>query len=229
MAADAVSHKAEHGEGLPPLTVSIQAGGESRRMGRSKATVPFLGRPLIERIVTRVAPIADEILITTNEPENLGFLKQHPARDRIRLTRDIYDRRGSLTGLATALARARNEYVAVCACDMIFVSANLFLSEYRALLAREDADLVVPVLEKGYEPFYSIYRRERCLAGLTKAIDAGKQSIRSYMETMRILEFGRDEVDAATPEGLAFVNANTPQELAHAEELARAAEKRLRA
>ena len=69
--------------GLPPLSVAIQAGGESRRMGRSKATVPFLGRPLLERIVTRVAPIAAEIVITTNEPENLGFLDDHPARGRI--------------------------------------------------------------------------------------------------------------------------------------------------
>ena len=44
---------------LPRLTVAIQAGGESKRMGRSKATVPFCGRPLICRLVERVDPIAD--------------------------------------------------------------------------------------------------------------------------------------------------------------------------
>ena len=35
----------------PRVTVVIQAGGESRRMGQSKATVPFAGRPLICRLV----------------------------------------------------------------------------------------------------------------------------------------------------------------------------------
>ena len=33
------------------LTVCVQAGGESRRMGQDKALMPFLGRPLIQRVV----------------------------------------------------------------------------------------------------------------------------------------------------------------------------------
>lgn len=43
-------------------------------MGRSKATVPFLGEPLIWRGINRLLPLADEFIITTNEPENLDFL-----------------------------------------------------------------------------------------------------------------------------------------------------------
>ena len=89
---------------LPRLTVAVQAGGESRRMGRSKATVPFGGRPLICRLVERVYPVADEILITTNEPDNLGFLWEMPEAGKIRLERDLVDCRGSLTGLYTALS-----------------------------------------------------------------------------------------------------------------------------
>ena len=48
------------------LTIVLQAGGESRRMGRSKATVPFLGEPLIWRGINRLLPLADEFIITTN-------------------------------------------------------------------------------------------------------------------------------------------------------------------
>jgi len=33
------------------FSIVIQAGGESRRMGHDKALVPFLGQPLIERIL----------------------------------------------------------------------------------------------------------------------------------------------------------------------------------
>ncbi len=36
------------------LSVVIQAGGQSTRMGENKALKPFLGRPLIQRVSERV-------------------------------------------------------------------------------------------------------------------------------------------------------------------------------
>ena len=72
----------------PHVSLVIQAGGESRRMGRSKATVPFCGRPLICRLVERLAPVADELIITTNEPENLAFLHTEYPQLHIQLVCD---------------------------------------------------------------------------------------------------------------------------------------------
>ena len=57
------------------LTICVQAGGESSRMGKDKALMSFLGRPLIQRVVDRLSPIADEIIVTTNRPENYTFLE----------------------------------------------------------------------------------------------------------------------------------------------------------
>ena len=57
--------------GAPPykdLTIVIQAGGESKRMGTlhapTKALVPFLGEPLVVRIAKRLAYLVNEIVIT---------------------------------------------------------------------------------------------------------------------------------------------------------------------
>ena len=97
----------------PRVTVVIQAGGESRRMGQSKATVPFAGRPLICRLVERLSPVADELIITTNEADKLGFLHDMYPDLTIRLVGDAYAERGALPGLYTALAAAENPYVAV--------------------------------------------------------------------------------------------------------------------
>lgn len=57
-----------------PLTIAIQAGGESKRMGQSKALTPFLGRPLIEHMLEVVASFADELIVTTNEEPELRYL-----------------------------------------------------------------------------------------------------------------------------------------------------------
>ena len=50
------------------LSVDIQAGGQSSRMGENKALKPFLGRPLIERVRGRLSPVADELLVSTYDP-----------------------------------------------------------------------------------------------------------------------------------------------------------------
>ena len=77
--------------------------------GAPRRRSPSAGRPLICRLVERVDPIADEILITTNEPENLGFLDEMPQASKIRLQRDLLDFRGSLAGLLTALTVATHD------------------------------------------------------------------------------------------------------------------------
>ncbi len=205
---------------LPRLTVAIQAGGESRRMGRSKATVPFGGRPLICRLVERVDPAADEILVTTNEPENLGFLFDMPQGPRIRLERDVCDFRGSLAGLYTALSKASHEYVAVCACDMMDVSADLFAAELARAVAGGH-DVVVPVNDQGFEPFHAVYRRSTCLEAVVEALGRGDRSLKQGMvlnPRLDVLRFPMSEVFEVVPGGGCFANCNTPEELRRAEE-----------
>ena len=113
----------------PKVTVVIQAGGESRRMGQSKALVPFAGRPLICRMVERLAPVADELVITTNEADRLAFLADDYPELDIRLVPDLHRTRGALPGLHTALDAATNPFVAIVACDLLFASPRLVIAE----------------------------------------------------------------------------------------------------
>ena len=198
----------------PRVTVVIQAGGESRRMGRSKATVPFAGRPLICRLVERLSPVADDLVITTNEPENLAFLHGEFPELRIQLVCDSFEYRGALPGLYTALQAARNPYVAVVACDMVFASASLVVAESIAM-NESGADVVVPVNQHGYEPFHAMYRRMGCLPAVRRALDRGEKRAQAFFddEEVDVLEFPQSRVLEAEPMGGCFVNANTPEEL----------------
>ena len=203
----------------PRISVVIQAGGESRRMGRSKATVPFAGRPLICRLVERLAPVADELIITTNEAENLAFLHDMYPDLGIRLVPDAYQERGALPGMYTALAAAQNPYVAVVACDMVFASARLVVAEALAM-HESGADVVAPHNKHGFEPLHAMYRKETCMPAVHCRADAGEKRVQSFFSdpALAVLPFTQDKVLEVEPRGGCFINANTPDELARIEE-----------
>lgn len=196
----------------PRVSVVIQAGGESRRMGRSKATVPFAGHPLITRLVRRLLPAADELIITTNEPDNLGFLKDYFPDKDIKLVSDELDYRGALPGLYTALRAASFPYVAVVACDMVFASGRLIAAE-SIEMQRTQADVVVPVNKHGYEPFHAMYNRDTCLSAVREALDAGDKRAQAIYDSVEVYEFPQSKVLAVEPSGGCFINTNTPEEL----------------
>lgn len=201
----------------PKVTVVIQAGGESRRMGQSKALVPFAGRPLICRMVDRLSPVADELIITTNEGERLAFLADQYPDLSIRLVPDLHDFRGALPGIHTALDAATHPFVAIVACDMLFASPRLVVAE-AITLKESGADAVIPVNKHGYEPFHAIYRRSACLPAVLELLEAGDKRAQSFFDRVNVREFDQVEVLRAEPMGGCFVNANTPDELRTLEE-----------
>ncbi len=209
----------------PRVSVVIQAGGESKRMGRSKATVPFRGRPLICRLVERLSPVADELIITTNEPENLAFLHREFPELRIQLVCDALNERGALPGLYTALQAARNPYVAAVACDMVFASPSLVVAEALEM-TKSGADVVVPVNKHGFEPFHAVYRRMGCLPAVRQALEAGEKRAQVFFSSVNVREFPQEKVLEAEPMGGCFINANTPEELAALEQVVAAQEEK---
>ena len=194
------------------VTVVIQAGGESRRMGQSKALVPFAGRPLMCRMVERLAPVADELVITTNEGERLAFLHDEFPGVNIRLVPDLHEFRGALPGLHTAISAASNPYVAVIACDMLFASPRLVVAE-AIVMKEEGADAVIPVNKHGFEPFHAMYNRAACLPAIEELLAQGDKRAQSFFGKVGVRKFTQSEVLAAEPMGGCFINANTPEEL----------------
>ena len=194
-------------------TLVIQAGGESRRMGRDKALVPFLGQPLIQRVLERLRPVAEEHLITTNHPQNYLFLG-------LPLITDIFPGRGALGGLYTALQAARNPFVAVVACDMPFANPQFFQTLFE-MLENSHVDAVIPQSEEGSESFHAVYRKETSLALVREAIEEGYWRADAWFASANIRFLSIEEVKVIDPSGLIFRNVNTPEEFAAAEELAR--------
>ena len=191
------------------LTLAIQAGGKSSRMGQDKALMPFRGVPLVQYVMERLAPLADEIIVTTNNPEAYRFLG-------VPFYPDIRPERGALGGLYTALASAKGDFVAVVACDMPFASIQLFDAASKLMVASE-ADVVIPQTEHGYEPLHALYRRETCLPAIEAALDADQWKVIDWFDKIRLCAFTLEETAAFNPDGLTFWNLNTPEDFSKAE------------
>jgi molybdopterin-guanine dinucleotide biosynthesis protein A len=202
----------------------------SARMGEDKALKPFLGRPLIQRVIDRVSPIADEIIVTTNRPAEYEFLNTSAGSvHRLRLVPDLKPGRGALGGLYTAIASATSPLVAVVACDMPFAS-QVFFEGALKLMVEEEADVVIARVAsraergekpgQGYEPLHALYRRETCLPAIESAIDADQWKVISWFPQVKVRLLTPDEVKAFDPSGLCFWNLNTPEEFVEAEKRA---------
>lgn len=182
-------------------------------MGEDKALKTFLGRPLIQRVVDRLSTIADELIVTTNRPEDYSFLG-------LRLISDLKPGRGALGGLYTAIASASHPMVGVVACDMPFASATFFEAA-KKILVDEKADVLIAKSEEGYEPLHAVYRRETCLPAIEAAIDADHWKVIAWFPQVNVRVLTSDELKRYDPTGLAFWNVNTPEEFIEAEKIAK--------
>lgn len=188
------------------VTLAVQAGGQSRRMGRDKGLVELAGRPLIAHVLDRLQGLADDVVVTTNAPRDYAFLG-------VRLASDAVPGAGALPGLATALEAARGDRVMVVACDMPFVRPSLMA--HLLDLARE-ADVAIPRREGEYEPLLAVYRRT-CLAAIQAALAAGQARMISFFPAVRVRPVEAAEWERVDPDGRSFFNVNTPDDLQRAE------------
>lgn len=189
------------------ISIVIQAGGQSSRMGQDKALVPLAGRPMIEHILTRLAGLGEETIITTNKPEDYEYLD-------LPLASDEEPGAGALPGLRTALKAAHGDNVLVLACDMPFV--NRLLVEYLLGLAPA-ADVVVPRWQDTYQTMHAVYARKSCLRAVDKALEQGEQRMISFYSDVKVHPVPPEEIAEIDPHGRSFFNVNTPEDLAEAE------------
>lgn len=193
------------------VTLVIQAGGFSRRMGQDKALLPFSGIPLIEYIANRGKALTDDILVTTNQAKSFEFLHLPLYPDRLSL-------RGALVGMHTALSAAQRPLVAVIGCDMPFFSPELLAFQVHQFDGKE-IDAVIPRSCGGLEPLHGVYRREPCLDAIQLALERKTYSLKSWLGLLRFREIPEEQIRPFDPDSRVFINLNTLEDYHQAEAL----------
>jgi molybdopterin-guanine dinucleotide biosynthesis protein A len=137
----------------------------------------------------------------------------------VRVVFDPEPHAGVLPALAAGLASATGELCLAVACDMPFVSVDVF--RHLLDLQREtDADVVIPKSDKYVEPMHAVYRRLTVLEAIRAALARGEQRMISYFASVRVREVPEAEWRPFDAIGQAFFNVNTPADLEQARGIA---------
>lgn len=193
----------------------ILAGGRNSRIQTKKALLAVGGKPIIERLLARLAPLTDGQLIVTGDPEAFAFTKVATVGDR-------HPGLGPLAGVEAGLYAAGADLNLVVACDLPFASPELATRLRQEAEAHPEADVVMPSWRQGREPLFALYRG-RVAELLTARLEAGELRMGKLSSVLNVREV---DVDAwAEVNGvdlpLAFCNVNTWEEWRKAEEVAR--------
>lgn len=184
-----------------PAAAIVLAGGRSSRMGRPKALLPFGGEILIERVLRRLALLAEERLVVAAPDQELPDL---PAR----LVRDPEPHLGPLAGLAAGLAAARAPLAFVTSCDAPFLNLDLV----RWMLAEGTAwDVVVPEWEGRLHPLHAVYATSLAPACRRLLETGGRRPVDLY-PGRRVRVASAEEIRRLDPTGRSFTNLNSPRE-----------------
>ncbi len=195
------------------MTGAILAGGESKRLGANKAFVEGAGVVLIERVLSVLRGLFEEVFIITVRPELYTHLG-------CPVHTDLLPGNDSLGGLHAALSYASADGCFLCACDMPFLDPRLI--HYLVELS-SGADVVIPKSADGFQALHAAYSK-RCLSAIEANIAAGQLKLIGFhpQVSVRVVE-GR-ELEDLNPQGRSFFNINRMEDLEEARSLARTLE-----
>lgn len=181
------------------LAAVILAGGASRRMGRDKATLPYDGTTLVERMVEILRPRCATIFVIAAPGQPLPALDAEVLRDEVRGVGPLL---ATARGLRAA-AVAGLELAFVSAVDMPLLSVDL-LDELTGPAVRLRADVVLPW--DGRDHYLAGVYRTSLAQKAAELVAAGERSMRSLVERV-------DTQRIVMPEQVSLTNVNTAADL----------------
>ena len=192
------------------MPAAVLAGGASRRMGVSKALLPYGRTTLLAHQTGRLSDLFSEVFVVAKEPPTSDV---GPARVVLDRTSD----RAPIHGLVRALEEAADRLF-VLAVDLPVVTYHVIRAiAERGLASRAAA--VVPLADGRLQPLAAVWRRGVLPAALAR-IERGELSLHGLAEEVGAEIVPEEVWRALDPSGNSFANVNTIEEYAAVREKA---------
>jgi len=193
------------------MTGLLLAGGKSRRMGRDKRFLELGGRTLLQRSLSVLEGLFDEVIVSVAEtfPDLEGL--------RAKVVVDLFPDCATMGGLYSGLSGATHPRVFAAACDMPFLADSVI--RRMADLGR-DADVVMVRLANGLQPMHAMYSKA-CLPHLERMLHAKNLRVQDLVSVsdLSVMILSEEDVRETDPQLLSFLNVNQPADLEFARKL----------
>jgi molybdenum cofactor guanylyltransferase len=187
------------------FTGVILAGGAASRMGgQDKGLIPLDGRPLIEYVLTTLAPQVNQVFINANRNPAIYGQYGHP------VIKDEFEGYcGPLAGMASCLRAVNTPIMVTAPCDSPFVPRDLVPRLYQKM-QEDDAELSVAHNGERLQPVFTMMQNT-VLGSLLDFLRRGERKIDKWFELHKVavVDF------SAQPD--TFLNINTRDDLAMVE------------
>jgi molybdopterin-guanine dinucleotide biosynthesis protein A len=188
------------------LGAIVLCGGQSRRMGRPKAWLPFGPEAMLQRVVRLLGQVVGPIVVVAAPGQDLPDLP-----DSIGVARDPVSDRGPLQGLAAGLSALPDgvELAYATATDVPFLRPG-WVARLAELI--DDRDLAIPEIGGYLHPLAALYRRRTVLPAVEALLDADRLRPVFLLEGLRALRVDSGMMAAVDPDLVTLRNLNTPED-----------------
>ena len=181
----------------------ILVGGASRRMGQDKAQLRLGANTVLQRIAAELAVAVCSVTL-------VGARQEYPDVQLPNVP-DVHEKWGALGGIHAALSAAETDWIIVIACDLPFVTRQLF-ERLKSFVGRS-ADAIVPLEADGRpQPVCALSRRESCLPEIERLVSAGEHTPRALLAKVRTRYVQFPELSDLSGAENFFLNLNTPED-----------------
>jgi molybdopterin-guanine dinucleotide biosynthesis protein A len=188
----------------------ILAGGNSRRMGTDKSRLILNGQSFVERTARELAAVTSSIKVVGSDLSEDALKLPF----NLQTAPDVYPQWGALGGLHAALAACTASWALVVACDLPFITSNLFT---RLESFRTDNEAVAPIQRDTIpQPLCSLYRVDPCLRTAEQLIKSGERKPIALLQSVRTRWVSFGELTDLEGADNFFDNINTPEDFARA-------------
>lgn len=186
---------------ITDCTAIILAGGDSRRMGRDKASLVIDEKTLLQTVAATMQQLFPKVIVSVRRSgDGIGLPQVCDGRSD----------GGPLAGLAAGLGHIATPWAFAVACDMPFIVPEVveLLAGYRL---RHQA--VVPVAH-GHPQTLAAFYAAGCLAPLRASLAAQQKGLRGLLKQLDVRYVDEAEMRKVDPQLRSFFDLDTPQDVA---------------
>jgi len=193
-------------------TAIILCGGKSARFGSDKAMLTIDGMPMIVRVIQRVSPVVDEIIIAARDPAQWMCITE-AIPDDLMVVYDSVLGYGPIAGILAGLLASESEYSVCLACDLPYANPDVINALFGC--AEEcEGDAAIPMHPNGMlETLHAVYGRSM-IPACQNVTESGERTVRSAISLLSQAVFVPTEsLRRFDPDLRTFLNVNYPEDL----------------